>query len=166
MRINKILFIATVFLNIAIFGPYSEAATFEITVDKAFIDFGFMEIGEFKEIKEQGDYHNEVTCKSDRGQTWYLKIHLVAPLQSGASEMPSANFKWKVIDVINGTGYAKNKNEFNSFSTAPMAVYTSSPEDNQGREVKIRFTYGLEIPQTQITGNYQCIMRYTFTETL
>ena len=151
----------------AVFNPCSAHATFEMSISRAFIDFGFMEIGEFKEAKEEDDYQNEVTCTSDNGNTWYLKIHLVTPFRTETNQIPPGSFKWKVVDVINGTGYATRKNEFNDFSTAPMVVYTSSPEDNDmGREVTIRFVYGLEVPETQIAGDYTSLVRYTLTETL
>jgi hypothetical protein len=166
MRIKKIrmmMILACAFISVV---SQSAHATFEMSVDRPFVDFGFMDIGEFKELMEQGSYHNEVTCTSDNGNTWYLKLHLLAPLRSGTDEIQTTNFKWKIVEIVNGTGYPANENNFNNFSTAPLVAYTSSPGDSGGTAVGIRFTYGLQVPQTQITGNYQCVMRYTFTETL
>lgn len=163
MRIQNVA-IMTIFLVIGL-CRYA-CADFEISVNGRFLEFGLMELGEFKEIKDSGDYQNEVTCKSDRGHTWYLKIHLVRPLSSMGNEIDIESFKWKVVNVVNGTGYATNINEFNSFSKKPMVVYTSSPDESDGREVTLRFIYGLKIPQTTLTGNYQAGIRYTFTETL
>lgn len=143
-------------------------AVFEINTDPGgdFLNFGSMELGEFKELKDRGEYQNEVICRSDRGQTWYLKIHLMTILRWGTNEISPENFKWKVVDVINGNGYAVNRNNFNDFSNTPTLVYTSAPEDNTGKEVRIRFTYGLQIPRQKVKGNYQAFIRYTLTETL
>ena len=166
LGLKRILFIPIFILAIVTSYAQDSHALFQISVDSRFIDFGYMSLGEFKELHDKGSYQNEVTCQSDKGETWYLKIHLVSPLRWGANEIPAENFKWKAIDLITGTGYVTNRNLFNDFSNIPMLVYTSSPEDNAGREVKIRFTYGLQVPGELITGNYQATIRYTFTETL
>lgn len=166
MRIKTVVLIGAVLLSATLFDCSNAHATFEMTIDRPFVDFDFMEIGEFKEVMAQGSYHNEATCISDNGNTWYLKLHLLNPLESQDNEIPAWNFKWKVVEVINGAGYATNMNSFNNFSTTDLVAYTSASGDNDGTEVKIRFTYGLQIPEAQVTGNYQCVIRYTLTETL
>ncbi len=154
-----ISFISTAFM----FSSYAYAL-FELRADNNIIDFGFMNINEVKEIREKGTYHNEITCRSDTGNTWYLKIHLIEPLKSGGYYIPFDNFKWRVVSVINGSGIVYNEDVFRSFSDIPDLVYTSGPSDNSGSEINVRFDYQLSIPRNQPPGNYRTIVRYTMTE--
>ena len=141
-------------------------ALFELNVDNFTIDFGFMNIGQTKELMERGSYQNEITCRSDNGNIWHLKIHLLDPLKSGTNYIPLSDFEWKVTSVINGDGVAYNQGAFNSFLDIPSLTYTSGPGDGTGRDVRIRFDYRLTVPKNQPSGNYRTILRYTVTEIL
>ena len=159
------LAVITFFLSLIFINKPAYAA-FEIETDAFSIDFGFMNIGESKELQEKGMYHNEITCKSDNAKTWYLKTQTIEPLKSGEDYVPYENFKWKIVEVLNGDGVIYNKDMYNTFSDITSLVYTSGPNDSGGREVKIRFKYHLLIPKNQVAGNYRTIIRYTMTELL
>jgi len=139
-------------------------AAFEVRLDTYNIDFGFMNIGESKELREKGMYQNEVTCKSDNAKTWYLKIQAMGPLKSGEDYIPYKNFEWQVAELLNGDGAIYNKDVYTAFSDIASLVYTSGPGDPTGREVNLRFKYNLAIPKNQVAGNYRTIIRYTMTE--
>ncbi len=164
MTILRILIMVICFISIISIISSPAYAIFELRADNNVIDFGFMNIAEVKEVRGKGTYHNEITCRSDSGNTWYLKIHLIGPLKSGSDSIPFNNFAWRVISVINGNGIIYNEDVFRSFSDFPELVYTSGPNDSKGDEVKIRFDYRLSIPRNQPPGNYRTIVRYTMTE--
>jgi hypothetical protein len=157
---------ATAFFISLIFINKPAYAVFEIEVDAYGIDFGFMNIGESKEVQEKGVYHNEITCKSDNAKTWHLKIQTIEPLKSGEDYIPDENFKWKVVEVLTGDGVIHNKDSYSAFSDTASLVYTSGPNDSGGSEIKLRFKYSLLIPKNQVAGNYRAVIRYTMTELL
>lgn len=141
-------------------------ATFSFEADNTVIDFGFMDIGQTRALRDRGDYHNQVTCQSDTGNTWYLKIHLVEPLSSGIDTIANKYFTWQVSSVLNGKGLLFHEDEFYPFTMNPELVYTSDQLDNTGNEIKLRFEYRLSIPKSQVPGNYRTTVRYTMTELL
>lgn len=155
---------AVFFIGFIFTADTTAYALFEAGVDSYNIDFGFMNIGEVRELQEKGSYHNEINCRSDTGQAWYLKIQAVEPLTSGDDRIPYEDFKWAVIEVIDGDGVIYNKDMYNVFSDTPFLVYTSGPSDYTGAEVKVRFKYSLSIPRNQAAGNYRAVIRYTMTE--
>ena len=156
------IIIAVLFVN----SPLSHAAI-SMSVDGIIIDFRITDPGQSKELYDKaGDYHTEVTCTSNNNRTWYLKAKIVTPLRSGPNTIPMQNFKWKVTSVISGQGTVNNINQFNEFSAVPVVIYTSDPADETGNQVKIRLRYGLTVPKNQITGTYNCILRFIMMETL
>ena len=158
--------IVVIFVAGIIFIHKPVYAVFELIADNSIIDFGFMNISENKHLKEKGSYHNQITCTSDNDNTWYLKIHLAEPFNSGSAYIPYESFQWRVTSVANGSGIVYNENEFRPFLDIPVAVYTSGPNDNSGTEVSIRFDYQLSIPKNQLPGNYRSAVRYTLSELL
>ena len=155
-----VFFVSVIFMNNLAYG------LFEIEADTSLIDFGFMNIGESKELQEKGIYHNEVACKSDNAKTWYFKIQALDPLKSGEDYIPYGSFVWKIVEVLDGDGTIYNKGNYNTFSDVASLVYSSGPNDSGGREVSLRFKYSLSIPRNQVAGNYRTVIRYTMTEML
>lgn len=138
-----------------------------MSLDRDMVDFRTMEMGQTQEVSDQGVYHNEITLSSTNNQTWYLKTQIIRPLTSGANTIPNENFKWKVVEVVNGKGIVYNNiNVANPFTDFKGLIYTSDPLDNTGIEVKIKFRYILIIPKNQIAGNYFGSVRWTMTELL
>jgi len=163
MRKIAILIIA---LFMIVSGGRTAFALFEIETDNINLEFGVLNIGDWSELNERGSYHNEIKCRSDNGNTWYLKVHLIDDFRSGTDVMSCSNLKWKVISVEGGDGIISNQGSYTDFSLMPQAVYTSGPADNNGTEVKIRLSYAISIPRSQAAGNYRTTVRYTFTELL
>lgn len=141
-------------------------AVFSLSVDSQPLSFDVMDPGQTKELISQGNYHNEVTCQSTNGTTWYLKIHVTSPFTSGSGTIPLENFQWMLSEVQNGTGSSQNIGVYNAFTTSPALVYISGSSDNSGNQVKARFKYQLILPANQTSGVYSTIVRYTLTETL
>ncbi len=147
--------------------PEVANAGITMTLDRDSVDFRTMENGQTAEISDQGVYHNEIVCTSTNNKTWYLKANLIRPLSSGMYAIPSDNFKWKIVDLINGKGIIYNNiNVATPFMGMPSLVYTSDPVDNTGTEIKLRFRYVLTIPKNQAAGNYFGSVRWTMTELL
>lgn len=140
------------------------AGDFTMSTDTSNIPFGKMDIGEWKE-KGGGSYHNQLTCKSTKSKTWYIKIYVLAPLTSGTKTIDNSNFKY-MPGWTNGTGNVQNQYSYNAFTAIPALVYISGPDDNSGNEIYIQFKYGLSIPANQIAGIYNTTVQYVMTETL
>ncbi len=155
-----------ILLLISLVDIKTALAVFEVDTDDINIDFGFMNIGEWQELRERGTYQNEVKCKSDKGNLWYLKVHALNDFRAGANTMPCSNLKWQVISAENGNGIISNENTFTDFTTTPQLLYTSGPSDSAGQEIKIRLTYAISIPKAQPAGNYRTTIRFTMTEFL
>ena len=164
MKSTGIIMITAAMLIFLICGHACSGLT--LTLDNNHLEFGKMNIGEWKEISKEGSYHNEVVCSSTNGKTWYLKINLLIPFSSDKNVISEENLKWKVEEVIGGNGVIFNEDRFNNFSVIPQTVYTSGPSDNNSADVQIRFSYGLLVPENQINGNYSTLVRYTMTEAL
>ncbi len=158
--------ISIIFISGAVFVGSPAYAVFELRADSSILDFGLMSIAESKKLQERGTYHNEVTCLSDTDAVWYLKVHLVEPLSSGAAYIPNENFEWRATEAVGGSGMLYNQDKFMSFSDMPGLVYTGVSTDSEGTAVRVRFDYRLSIPKDQLPGNYRSTVRYTMTELL
>ncbi len=141
-------------------------AGLEFSTDHRSLSFGLMRLGEEKILAQSGSFHNEVTCSSTGGNTWYLKISLLTPLSSGADEIPIEAFQWQLTRA-NGTGSVVSQSQFRPFSLMPDLVYISGPgEETSGTPVRLQFRYSLAIPHTQTAGSYLTTVRFTLTEVL
>ena len=147
-------------------GIKAAEAIVEIDTDSVDIDFGFLNIGDWKELQEHGSYHNEITCSSTDNVLWYLKVHALNDFTAGSNTMPISNLKWKVINVINGAGTLANRETYSDMATNPQLIYQSGPGDDSGNQVKLRFVYAISIPKSQPAGNYRATIRFTMTEQL
>ncbi|OIO32729.1 MAG: hypothetical protein AUJ70_04885 [Candidatus Omnitrophica bacterium CG1_02_40_15] len=140
------------------------AGEFTMSTDTSNVSFGEMAIGDWKELGG-GTYHNQLTCKSTNGKTWYVKIYVLAPLTSGTKTINNSYFKY-MPGWTNGTGSVQNQYSFIAFSGISSLVYVSGPDDNSGSDVYLQFKYGLSIPANQVAGIYNTTVRYVMTETL
>lgn len=136
-----------------------------LTTDHRSLVFGLMQLGESKELAQFGTYHNELTCTSTNGQTWYLKIQVLQPLSNGAETMPAERMEWQA-ETPEGIGTLQNPNHYTPFSVMPQLVYLSGPNEAGGGTIHLRLKYRLTVPEDQISGAYQATMRFTLTEVL
>lgn len=157
----KSIFIALLLMSIT---TTCLAGKLTISTDTSNISFGAMDIGEQKELGGYG-YHNQLTCKSTNGRTWYVKIHVLAPLTSQGIKTISNSYFRYMLAWTDGTGSPQNTS-YNAFTTIPTLVYVSGPNDNDGNSVNMQFKYDLSIPANQVAGVYNTIVRYTMTEVL
>lgn len=155
------------FILILIFGLNSAAhGAIEISIDHRALFFGVMQLGEEKELADSGTYHNQISCSSTNGKPWYLKIGLLQPLTSGSESIPVENFKWQLV-WTDGLGMrVSDPHQFKEFSVFADLVYTSAADEASGNPVNFQFKYYLKIPQAQISGVYNTIIRFTLTEIL
>ena len=141
------------------------AAGLELSTDNRSLFFGRLQLGETKELIRAGSFHNEITCSSTGGKIWRLKIHLLHPLASGKQTIPLEQFQWQVVGT-DGEGTIVNQHRYAPFRTAPQLVYISGPGETAGQQVKVQLKYQLVIPENQVSGIYQTIVRFTLTEVL
>ena len=159
---NRIFLLSTIILlGLQQLAP----AALEVSTDKKAISFGLMYLGDDKELAQYGGYHNEITCSSTNGNTWYLKISLLKPLSSVQDSIPLEYFKWQLA-ASDGKSTPITQYQYREFSLFPELVYISSPEENSGTPVHLQFKYRLEIPEAQTAGSYQTVIRFTITEVL
>lgn len=156
---------ATLTLLVLAILPLASYASIEISTDHRPLTFSVMQLGEEKELAQVGAYHNQVTCSSTNGITWYLKISVLQPLTSGQDSIPLENFKWQLV-WTNGTGSIASHYQFKPFSLFPDIVYMSGPNEAAGNTINFQFKYYLKIPDAQINGVYSTTIRYTLTEIL
>lgn len=143
----------------------SAFAALELSTDHRALFFGLMRLGEERTLAQSGSYHNEVTCASTGGGTWYLKISVLQPLASGADEIPLERFQWEATGA-DGTGTLANAARWRSFTLFPELVYLSGPGEADGRRVRLRFRYAVQVPEAQTQGVYHTTIRFTLTEVL
>lgn len=141
------------------------AAQLELTTDHRSLFFGLMRLGEEKILSDAGSYHNEVTCSSSGGATWYLKVNLLQPLSAGAEELPLDALQWQLTHT-DGTGSVIATGQFRPFTLSPDLVYISGPGESAGRSVRFQFRYSLRVPDTAVSGTYYATIRYTLSEIL
>lgn len=148
--------------------------------DSNVINFGGVQAGSFTELKtggQYGAYYNEIVCKSNNVQTWYLKIKVDHDLTSGAGAIPLTNFKWLSGFVSNknppyppGTGTLNHPpgNGYVAFTTSDELVYACGADEKNDLPggIGIQFSYGLNVPDTQRAGDYTATVTYTMSETL
>lgn len=140
-------------------------ATIEISTDHRALFFDVMQLGEEKELAQLGGYHNQITCSSTNGNTWYLKINLLQPFTQGQETIPLESFKWQLA-WTGGKGTLLSPYQFKPFSLIPDLVYISGANESAGAAIDFQFKYYLKIPETQVSGAYNTTIRFTLTEVL
>ena len=167
-----IIFLAAFFIFIAgicaaeqdtedLFASVVVLSTFDVTVDNNYINFGRVEPGESITLQE-GAYYNTLKCVSNKGRDYYVKIHLLDDVIGPKGNIiPASSFKWKIYDT---TGTGSPVSGWQEFSREPLLVYASSPEDEMGNELMIRFQYKLDLPRKATGGHYDLKVVYMLTE--
>lgn len=140
-------------------------AALELSTDQRPLVFGMMQLGDTKELTQLGTYHNEVTCTSNNGRLWYVKINVLQPLSAGGDTIPLENFQWQLA-WTNGIGTIPNPYHYVPFRLIPELVYVSGSNEAAGQPVRLQFKYALQIPEAQVSGAYQTTIRFTLTEIL
>lgn len=143
--------------------PIASFAAIEISTDHRPLAFSVMQLGEEKELAQLGAYHNQITCSSTNGNTWYLKISVLGPFTCGQETIPLENFLWQ-MSWTNGLGSTTNPYQFKPFTVFPDLVYVSGPNEAAGGSVSFQFKYKLKIPEAQLSGIYSTTVRFTLTE--
>jgi len=133
---------------------------FTLSLDNAHIGFGFLKPGESVELAAD-TYYNSVTCRSNKGVQWYLKISITGEVSGPQPPIQPGNFKWKVFKA-EGDGIAAEG--WQGFSTVPVVAYTSGERDATGEDVVIQLKYRLDLPQSAIAGIYGVNVMYTMTD--
>jgi hypothetical protein len=156
---KRVLFLCCIIF----FSHNAFAATFTLEANNSTLSFGVLRNGEWRET---GSSDYQVTCRSDGGSTWYLKIQLFSPLFSGMSSIEDQYLKWMGV-WTDGSGILSNQYQYNPFNAdTQMLVYTSGSTDNSGNAINIQLKFGILVPTDQISGNYNGVVRYIMTETL
>ena len=138
------------------------ASVFQVSVDNTSLSFGSIESG--KRIELYPDrYYNQVTCTSNHGKTWHLKMFAPGDLMGLGKRdiIPRESLQWRV-SWTNGSGIKKE--DWNDFSDTPSLVYMSGPQDNDGSDVYLQLKYALNVPNGITTDNYTAVINYTLTE--
>lgn len=144
-----------------VFASVIVLSAFDINIDNNYLHFGQVEPGESVTLKE-GAYYNEIKCISNKGFTYYIKIHILDEIIGPTgSKIPASSFKWRVL-TADGSGTVIS--EWQEFSHGPALVYTSGAEDEIGNEVTIRFQYRLDLPPQAMGGHYSLRVAYMLTE--
>ena len=144
-------------------GPAWAALT--LTTDNRSLFFGVMSLDESKELAQFGSYHNEITCSSSNGQTWYLKVQVLDPLRAGGEVMPPGQLEWQ-METPDGIGSLSHPNDYAPMTVMPQLVYISGPNEAAGANIRLRFKYRMTVPEAQISGVYQATIRFTLNEVL
>jgi hypothetical protein len=155
----RIIFVLLLILSLSC----NAFAGLEISTDNRPLFFGLMQLGQARELAQLGAYHNQITCSSTNGNTWYLKISLLGPLSLGSKTIPLGNFKWQLVGT-SGTGTVVNPYIDKDFSLVPDTVYISGTDEAAGTAVTFQFKYYLKIPDAQLSGVYNTTVRFTLME--
>ena len=139
------------------------SSVFRFTLDKPNLTFHDVSPGKTK-ILGEGRWFNEIRCRSNSGQPWYLNAQVASLRNSqGGDELPPASLQYKVVDV-QGSGTPAGGSEFRPFAEQPTLVYASRGADDQGREVILRLQYSLSTPANALAGNYLGQVVFTMVE--
>lgn len=159
---TKVIFPIIIFCALLYFlsGPLYAQDLFGIIVDTEDVAFGLMHVGEIAgDMPSQGI---NVTCTTDRGNPWFLRIYLTEPLALEGYRyitIPNENFYWYGMNTTGSGTLVTNEEDF----TEEKVVYTApSGEGTDGVDIRIRFK--LKIPQYQAKGRYQGAITLTLIE--
>ena len=142
----------------------SVATFFEVNVDRQLIDFNQMKPGETKEYAPN-DEGVKVSCKSNTGNPWFLKIHDEQDLTDGNNYIPNSNFFWYGNKGSNASGIWHGNGRDN-FTTEPVQAYSAGADEynNLPDGTDLFFKFKLQIPQKQPKGVYKTAIVFTLTE--
>ncbi|MBU0479262.1 hypothetical protein KKC91_11945 [bacterium] len=157
----KKIVVIIIFFLIAVFFFNAEAkAEFTIQVDRYSIDFGNLDLGEVRsDVPSDG---LEITCTSDLGNPWELRISNIQPLvhvYNPTQFIPDTNFRWYSVSTTGGGVLESEEKDF----TQERVIY-SAPlgEGTTGTRVVVKFK--LIVPQMVQAGRYETRIIITMTE--
>ena len=184
------LAVATALITSCVFGATTTntmtaavkvASVFSLSIDQTNIDLGSVKPGDWKEVPSTAGYSNAVVCKSNTGNTWYLKIKASGPLSLGSNTIPLENFKWMstyagsknspYLSLSEGLNHSATSG-YVSFTMLDETVYTSglasALNDNNSlpNGSEVQFKYGINLPSNPapLAGTYSTTVVYTLTE--
>ena len=97
-----------------------------------------------------------------RAHEKYIKLHILGDITGPkTSKINAENFQWQVQQV---RGSGQPVMGWQKFSSEPVLVYTSSPEDQLGSRNRISFQYKLDLPNQARGGRYSLSVAYLLTE--
>jgi len=158
----KFFVLAILFLVVFSYSDKAEAV-FSIELNYYSIDFGDMNMGDYKDdVPSNGLI---VTCTTDSGQQWTLKIRDEWPLShvsNPASVIPDTRFKWYGLttsDSATNTSLVTTREDF----TFEKNIYTGNAgEGANGTDITLKFE--LTLPPVLQSGTYATTVVFTFTE--
>lgn len=137
--------------------------TFSISLDNPHLAFGLVKPGQTK-ILGEGRFFNQIKCRSNYGRDWYLKAQLTSLRLLGKPySLPTSNLKYRIVEST-GSAEVLSREGFKEFTEQPSVIYTSQSDDNEGKEVILRFQYSLTSPSDAPAGNYIGRIIFTMTE--
>lgn len=134
---------------------------FTISIDQGFINFERMKPGE---VKWNIPYTAlTTTCKSNRGNPWYIKVSTNGDLLSGDALIPNQNFYWYGWTLGRGTWYGTKENQL---TITPVLAYAASADEyfNYPNGTQNAFKFKLKIPENARPGIYSTSVKFTMTE--
>lgn len=152
-------FFFCVIFSLLFFSRPAEA-TLGITLDSYALSFGNLNPGEVKSDVPQGSII--VTCSSDQGNAWNLKIRTETPLANSlnpASMIPNANLWWYGVSTTGAGSLITTKEDFDSEKT----VY-SAPQGEVAGSVEIKVKFEISVPRDVQSGQYTSNVIFTIIE--
>jgi hypothetical protein len=133
---------------------------FNLTLDNADINFGYVEPGKSVELKAD-TYYNVVTCNSNKGKRWYLKLSILGEIAGPTPSISPSSFEWMVFRY-EGAGAAAEG--WKPFGAEPQVAYQSGGPDDAGGDVTLQFKYRINLPGDALAGYYRVKVLYTMTD--
>jgi hypothetical protein len=154
-KIIPLILISCFFLPIK-----SAQAAFDITTDLTHINFGSVNPGEtIGDIPVQG---LNVTCTSDQGNQWFLRIYTETPFRHDENPgmiISDEDFWWYGVDTTGAGTLVTTEEDMTSEKT----IYTSTAtEGANGIGITVKFK--LRVPKDIQSGAYSTRMIFTLTE--
>lgn len=162
MNVKYVLCAALIVFSVTFLCPDEAAAVFSVDLNFYSIDFGSLDMGDIKD--DVPGIGIMVTCRTDQGNPWQLKIRADRPLthmENPASFIPNTNFFWYGVssNVPSNNSLDRNQEDF----TLEKTVYTApAGEGATGTEIILKFK--VIVPRPIQSGIYTTKVIFTFTE--
>ena len=161
--VKRLGFIVLIFFVILLCQKEAEAV-FSIELNSYSIDFGGMDMGSIKD--DVPPIGLVVTCTTDQGNAWDLKIRNDQPLthvSNPASMIPDTNFCWYVESTTgNISNLVYSLNERQDF-TFEKTIY-NDPGILGLSTTDITMKFELILPDLLQSGDYNSTVVFTFIE--
>lgn len=141
------------------------APTFGLSLSNPFLVFPHASPGQ-AEVLGQGQFFNEVRCRSNSGHAWHLQAQVVSLKNLERNYvLPASQLQWKVVETTGVSPAARGQFDFEPFSEQPMLMYAGHGDEAKGHELVLRLQYRLVTPPDAPAGNYTGQIIFTMTET-